>query len=147
MKFFNLLFKKTINNMQNIKITSDINRFKIGVTNWEAVSGQFVNPRVNWFYLLDTVNERIRCFDEQEAVLVSNFLSSTIYGQFGNNINCFINIQNSDCVNDECEYEVAHNIKRNLQNHQLPHKIFPRDFGVNSISNYTLEFNIIGYFY
>lgn len=148
-KLFNLFSKKKSNNMQNVKITSDINRFVIRGTNWNPVTGQFLNPRVNWFYLLNEHTERIRCFNEQEAIEVSDFLNNAIHtqAQLGNQTSCFINVRNANCVNNECENEVANGIRQNNPNRQLPNKILPNDFGVNSISPYTLNYNIIGYFY
>jgi len=135
------LFKRNI--MQNKKVISYINKFSIGITNWNPVNGQFRNPRVNWFFLLNQDTEEIRCFSEEEVNQVTTFLTNTVHTQFGNNIHCFINILQSDCVNNLCEDEVA----TNRINTNLPTKITPNNFGTDLISEYSLNFNIIGYFY
>lgn len=133
--------------MQNVKVTSDMNSFTIGSVNYNPVTGQFTNPRINWFYLLDVNNEQIRCFNDRESIQVTAFLNTVVMGRFGNNLNCFINVQNSNCENDECEYEVRDGIRQSGPNGGLPKKIFPNNFGINTISTYNLDFNIIGYLY
>jgi hypothetical protein len=131
-----------------IKVVSFINRFQLEAINWSSAYGQFIPPRVNWFYLLDEDKERIQCFDADSASLVIKFLDSVIHQHqgFGNITNCFINIQTEQCNNDSCEDEVADGIRQNI-NGNLPYKIFPNDFGINGISAYTLSFNIIGYIF
>lgn len=144
--FFNLFSEKKSNTVENIKITSDINGFKIRELEWKPIQRQGDNPRVNWFYLIDEDRGRIRCFSKEEATKVNDFLNNAIHTGFGN---CFINIQNSNCVNNECEKEVQKGIRENNSNKQFPkpNRILPRNFGENPISNYTLSFKIIGYFY
>ena len=140
--FLKNILKSKAKNMeiQNIQIISDINEFQIDIMNFGPVSGQFTNPRVNWFYLLNQNNEQIRCFTNSEAIDVMNFISIVLR----NSTQCFININLSNCINDECEHEVAVGVRQ-----QRPYrtKIFHTDFGKNGITQYTLNFDIIGYLY
>jgi hypothetical protein len=149
-KLIDLFSKKKYNTVENIKITSDIIRFTIGTqTLVSDPNPPFVIYRVNWFYLLNEPTERIRCLSEQEAVEVSEFLNNVllIEARLGNRTICFNNVQSTDCVNNECQDEVANGIRQNNPNRQIPSKILPSDFGVNHITNYTLNFSIIGYIY
>lgn len=129
--------------MHNIKITSEIKSFSIDSIN-------NTNGTVNWFYLLDENKVTYRCFDENEAKEVIDFLNNVKQNTgFGNTLkDCFTNNNRQDCVNNEFEDEVCRGMN-DWKNHKpKPRKtIYKDDFGKNNNGQYKLEFDIIGFIY